>query len=245
MNAWKFGGPGLRRPLEKLLATWTGVFPYPVLDEIRAAMATTPAAYGLTTVSNGHPVYAAPSGGAAGRKPMTLDPRLSGAYAHSLGSHPAYPPPAAGMYDQGQGFVGYPAHVSTSGYEVQPANHPLPMQPLQGPQSTANLPDLLALLSSGPLTSAGVQPTVPDVGTIRQLKGKSRMSTTVFSNENIKVYTQIDLITFCFCGINSVSFMFINRFLKLAFALLLSILWTCLNCISGPGPSLLVEKHAP
>ena len=39
MSTWHTGGPGLHRPLDKLVTTWEGVFPPPLLAEIRARLA--------------------------------------------------------------------------------------------------------------------------------------------------------------------------------------------------------------
>jgi pre-mRNA cleavage complex 2 protein Pcf11 len=40
--AWAAGAPGLHRPLERLMATWGGVFPAAALDAARARAAAAP-----------------------------------------------------------------------------------------------------------------------------------------------------------------------------------------------------------
>lgn len=87
MNVWSYGGPTLHKALDKLLATWKGVFPQPVLDMIAGAKmaAVQPVQYG------------APSSGQL--KPMMPDPRLS--YGSGVPQQPLryeYPQPSTYSY---------------------------------------------------------------------------------------------------------------------------------------------------
>jgi hypothetical protein len=87
MNVWSYGGPTLHKALDKLLATWKGVFPQPVLDKIAGAK--------MAAVQ--HVQYSAPASGQL--KPMMPDPRLSyGSGVPQQPLHYEYPQPSTYSY---------------------------------------------------------------------------------------------------------------------------------------------------
>ena len=87
MNVWSYGGPTLHKALDKLLATWKGVFPQPVLDMIAGAK-----------MAPVQPVqYSGPASGQL--KPMMPDPRLSyGSGVPQQPLHYEYPQPPTHSY---------------------------------------------------------------------------------------------------------------------------------------------------
>jgi hypothetical protein len=172
MSAWQLGGPGLQRPLDKLLGTWSGVFPSPLLADIqgrvaalRAAQApqhVQPAAVPLpvngsgSTPSFGYgalvpaPAFAPP--------PMAADPRLAqqsvapyphqpvATYAQQAAAYTAVLPPQP-SYQQPPS-----QYQQTSAVALAQAAQPA------APQVDVN--GLLAsLLDSGLLAAPGAQPS--------------------------------------------------------------------------------------
>jgi len=190
-NAWVAGAPGLHRPLDKLLNTWTGVFPPLTLDAIRARIAGAAQAPPGNGVTNGYapqvPGYGyygapAPAGIVAPHKPMVPDARLTG----GVGA-------AAAAYDYYGG--GYPPQLQ----QQQQAPLEIPGYGSPAPQPTpVPVPDLFSLLPSGSLAAAaaavtgGQQPLAPKAqasGATTRLgvSGEGKPASVEFSNERIKV----------------------------------------------------------
>lgn len=89
MNVWSYGGPTLHKALDKLLATWSGVFPQPVLDTIASGKSQ--------RMATMQPVqYQAPVSGQL--KPMMPDPRLSYGSGVPQSLHYEYPQPTTFSY---------------------------------------------------------------------------------------------------------------------------------------------------
>lgn len=184
MSAWQAGGPGLHRPLDKLLGTWTGVYPQAVLADIQsrvaaaraaaaAAAVQAPAAAGGFAANGGYGF--APTAPVA---PMVADPRLAqqqqfqqqqqqqpafGAAPQPYVQAPAYPQQAV------QPMGGYAAPMQQQPmqptfYQQPPAQQQPMMQPqaVQQPaavQQQVNVPDLLSsLMNAGLLSAPGAAP---------------------------------------------------------------------------------------
>ncbi|KAI3437904.1 hypothetical protein D9Q98_000349 [Chlorella vulgaris] len=163
VTAWQQGGSGLHRPLDKLLGTWSGVFPNAVLSDIHGRIAALRAAQAAQQVQaaaamNGY------GGGAYGYgamvpAPMATDPRLApfqkqNAAAASYASYPAQQP---SYYQQAP-----PQPALYHQQQQQPAAAPLQqheqtLQQQQPPQ--VNVTDLLAsLMDAGLLAGPNGHP---------------------------------------------------------------------------------------
>ncbi|KAG7673283.1 hypothetical protein Ndes2526B_g03286 [Nannochloris sp. 'desiccata'] len=197
-SAWVAGAPGLHRPLDKLLNTWTGVFPPHILDAVRTRVAGAAQAPPDSAVSNGYapdiPGYGyygapapVPATGVAHHKPMVPDARLVG----GVGAGAAVP---AAAYDYYGG--GYPPQLQQQ--QQQQALLEIPGYGAPSPQPTSvPLPDLFSLLPSGALAAAatavtgGQRPLAPKIqasgGTTRLgVSGEGKPASVEFSNERIK-----------------------------------------------------------
>lgn len=161
MSAWQLGGPGLHRPLDKLLGTWSGVFPSPLLADIHGRVAALRAAHAPQLLQpapvpmNG--IGSAPGFGygalapvqALGPPPMAADPRLAlqsaAAYSHHAAPHPP----------------GYQQPPS----QYQQASAAAPMHAAQPAASRVDVNGLLAsLVDSGLLAAPGAQHSAAAAG---------------------------------------------------------------------------------
>ena len=166
-NAWVMGAPALHRPLEKLLGTWTGVFPAHVLDAVRTRLAQPSGA------GNGYAAYGAlvgPKQNVAGiqgwqgqvrRGTLLRSSLIPTAMAHPPAARygapqPAYPPQPY-LQPPPQAMAPYPAAGAIG---LEPGMVQMPAMPVQqAPPAIAPLPDLISsLLSSGLLTAPGAAP---------------------------------------------------------------------------------------
>ncbi|EFN55776.1 hypothetical protein CHLNCDRAFT_145220 [Chlorella variabilis] len=187
MSTWQHGGAGLHRPLDKLLGTWSGVFPTPVLNDIYGRLAALRAAQAPLHVQqpaaaaapNGYgggggggfgyaPLVAAPTLGPPVQpmQPMAADPRLVQMQPPQQPGGGGYGQ-AAGPYQQQAGGAPYDAYP---GPAPQPAYYQQQQQPVyQQPPAAAPLqqqagpqvsvPDLLSsLMDAGLLSAPGMQP---------------------------------------------------------------------------------------
>lgn len=186
-KTWIAGAPGLHRPLDKLLGTWTDVFPSHVLEEVRRRRAMG----SRTVLGNGHATVAPPLGvpPATGHKPMKIDPRLALGQCISMPvgvpmqiSLPAGPPIVAGV-------PSVPAMGHASLHDTAATGSSVP------PAFSATVPDLMSLLSAvtavkqkreGTRTgTSGSQDMSPSSSTA-QLESES--PPLVFNAKKIKVY---------------------------------------------------------
>jgi hypothetical protein len=219
VTAWQQGGSGLHRPLDKLLGTWSGVFPNAVLSDIHGRIAALRAAQAAQQVQaaaamNGY------GGGAYGYgamvpAPMATDPRLApfqkqNAAAASYASYPAQQP---SYYQQAP-----PQPALYHQQQQQPAAAPLQqheqtLQQQQPPQ--VNVTDLLAslmdagllagpnghpgaaqmasggsgLLSTPPYVAAGTA-APPYAAATTATPEREQPASTRFATERIKVQSQ-------------------------------------------------------
>ena len=164
VTTWQAGGPGLHRPLDKLLATWAGVFPQHLLADIHGRLGALRAAAASAQVQP-------PAGyGYAGAPPQQQQQQQR--YALQA---PAQFQPAGGFYQQQQqapvrplqqlglpaGFAApQPAPQPAAQIVPQPAMQPTQQQPTQQqPNAPVNVTDLLSsLMSAGLLAAPGAQP---------------------------------------------------------------------------------------
>lgn len=197
-NAWTLGAPGLHRSLDKLLVTWTGVFPPATLDAVRARLAAPQPA---PQPANGGGAYGYGPMHAhteAGPKPMMQDPRLMGPpQTHYPQQHPPQHQYPGGFYDYGMPQpVHYPGAPPPVAYppqqqhlqqfyppphaQPQPmvpqyhgyASPPSPQQQQQGPPqqsgAQAALPDLLSSLLSSGLLAGGAAAPAPSAPQVKK-----------------------------------------------------------------------------
>ena len=144
-NTWQLGGPSLQPALEKLLGTWVGVFPQPVLNDVHARLAQMRAAVPLQQQQQQQPNgYGGPFASYGGQpmdqyaqqQPMRMmqDPRLAPG-----GQYPQLPPqqqPMYGMQQQqqappyygppGQAPVAQPSPGYGAPYSTLPPQQPAP-----------------------------------------------------------------------------------------------------------------------
>ncbi|PRW57523.1 ENTH VHS [Chlorella sorokiniana] len=180
MSAWQAGGPGLHRPLDKLLGTWTGVYPQALLADIQGRVAVARAGAAAAAVQPPPGGFVAGGGGfgfapTAPVAPMVADPRLAPQQQQfqqeqqqqtAFGAAPQ-PYTQASAYPQQpmQGMGGFAAPMQQQQQPMQPAYYQQPQavqQPAAGLQQV-NVPDLLSsLMDAGLLTAPGAaQPAAP------------------------------------------------------------------------------------
>ena len=167
MSAWQAGGPGLHRPLDKLLGTWAGVYPPALLADIQGRLAAAHAAAAPVAVQQPAPMGAFGGGGygfaaTAPVAPMVPDPRLVqqqqqqqqpgyGMAPQPFAQAPAYPQQPV---QQQPPFGGYAAPMQP----MQPAAfQPPPPQYAAAPAMQAqqvSVPDLLSSLMDAGLLAA-------------------------------------------------------------------------------------------
>ena len=175
MSAWEAGGPGLHRPLDKLLGTWTGVYPQALLADIQGRVAAARAGAAAVVVQPPAGGFATAGGGfgfapTAPMAPMVPDPRLAQQQQHQQ----AYVQAPAFQQQPMQPMGGYAAAPMQQQQPMQPAYYqqPAAQQPLVQPQAVqqpaaalqqVNVPDLLSsLMDAGLLAAPGAaQPAAP------------------------------------------------------------------------------------
>ncbi|KAI7842625.1 hypothetical protein COHA_003729 [Chlorella ohadii] len=176
MSAWQAGGPGLHRPLDKLLGTWTGVYPQALLADIQGRVAAARAAAAAVQQPSAASGFVAGGGfgfaPTAPLAPMVPDPRL----AQQSQFQQQQQQPAFGAAQQS--YVQAPAYAqqAAGGYAapMQPAfcQQPQAQQPMMQPQAVhqpaaalqqVSVPDLLSsLVDAGLLAAPGAaQPVAP------------------------------------------------------------------------------------
>lgn len=174
MSAWQAGGPGLHRPLDKLLGTWTAVYPQALLADIQARVAASRAGAAAAVVQPPAGGFATAGGGfgfapTAPLAPMVPDPRLA-----QQQQQQAYVQAPAFQQQPMQPMGGYGAAPMQQQQPMQPAYYqqPAAQQPLMQPQAVqqpaaalqqVNVPDLLSsLMDAGLLAAPGAaQPAAP------------------------------------------------------------------------------------
>ena len=163
MSAWQQGGPGLHRPLDKLLATWTPVFPQAVLAEIQSRVAAVRAAQAPLQVQPPAMANGYGGGGGYGYVPVVEVP--------ALGQQPGYSMQQQAGVPYAQQQAGYGGFQAPAYQQQQPQmqmqqpqphyQHQQQQYPQQYQQQTqqgqqVSVPDLLSsLMNAGLLQPAG------------------------------------------------------------------------------------------
>jgi hypothetical protein len=163
VSAWQQGGPGLHRPLDKLLATWTPVFPQAVLAEIQSRVAAVRAAQAPLQVQPPAMANGYGGGGGYGYVPVVEVP--------ALGQQPGYSMQQQAGVPYAQQQAGYGGFQAPAYQQQQPQmqmqqpqphyqhqQQQYPQQYQQQPQQAqqVSVPDLLSsLMNAGLLQPAG------------------------------------------------------------------------------------------